>query len=87
MARELGVGCVAAIANKITESSQIDFIKSQIKDIVWLESLRYSRAVQEADLKCAPVIGADAEFTDQLRKAKGALADLVFSSKAELNKR
>lgn len=87
MARELGVGCVAAIANKITEPSQIDFIKSQIKDIVWLGSLRYSRAVQEADLKCAPVIGADAEFTDQLRKAKGALADLVFSSKAELNKR
>ena len=85
MARELGVGCVAAIANKITQAAQTDFIKSELKDIVWLGSLRYSRSIQEADLKCAPVIGADVEFVEELRQAKNRLEELVFQRSVSNN--
>jgi CO dehydrogenase maturation factor len=80
MAGDLGVGCVAAIANKITDTSQIDIIKSELKDVTWLGSLRYSRSVQEADLRRAPVIGADAEIVEELRRAKGRLEKLIFSN-------
>jgi len=78
MAKDLGVGCVAAIANKITDTSQIDIIKSELKDVTWLGSLRYSRSVQEADMRRTPVIRADAEIVEQLREAKSALTRLIF---------
>lgn len=78
MARELGIRCVAAIANKITETAQIDIIKSGLKNIVWLGSVRYNQSVQEADLRCAPVIKADAELIEQLREAKRVLTHLIF---------
>jgi CO dehydrogenase maturation factor len=78
MARELGVGCVAAIANKITEAAQIDIIKSELKDAVWLGSVRYSRSVQEADLRREPVIRADTELVEQLREVKNTLTHLIF---------
>lgn len=78
MAKELGIGCVAAIANKITESSQTDLIKSQLKDIVLLGTLQYSRSLQQVDLKRAPVIEADTEVIEQLQQAKLQLTDLVF---------
>jgi len=82
MAKEMGIKHVAAIANKITETAQTNVIKSQLKDIALLGSLHYSRAVQEADLRRTPVIEADAELVEQLRKAKNALADLIFASSA-----
>jgi CO dehydrogenase maturation factor len=78
MAKELGIGRVAAIANKITESSQTDLIKSQLKDIVLLGTLQYSRSLQQVDLKRAPVIEADTEVIEQLQQAKLQLTDLVF---------
>ena len=51
MAGDLGIGCVAAIANKITEPSQIDIIRSELGGIALLGSLPYSRSVQDADLR------------------------------------
>lgn len=78
MARDLGVGCVAAVANKITEAAQIDLIKSELKDVTWLGSLRYSRFVQESDLRRTPVIRADTELVGQLREAKNILTRLIF---------
>jgi CO dehydrogenase maturation factor len=77
MAKELGIRSVAAIANKITEDSETDVIKSQLKDVSLLGGLRYSRFVKEADLKRTPVIGADAEFVKQLREAKKVLMSLI----------
>jgi len=77
MAKELGIGCVGAIANKITESAQTNVIKAQLKDIVLLGSLRYSQSLQEADLRRAPVFGADAEVTEQLKQAKDRLVDHI----------
>jgi len=85
MAKELGIGCVATIANRITEPAQAEVIKSQLKDTVLLGTLRYSRSLQEADLRRAPVFGADAEVTEQLKQAKNKLVELIslFSSKVK----
>jgi CO dehydrogenase maturation factor len=77
MARELGIRNVAAIANKINKDSETDVIKSQLKDVSLLGNLRYSRAVQKADLNRDPVIGADAEFVKRLLEAKNVLMDLI----------
>jgi len=78
MARELGIGFVGAIANKITESAQSRLIESQLEDIVSLGDVMHSRSVQEADLKRAPVFTADAGLVEQLRRAKKALTDLIL---------
>lgn len=80
MAKELGIKNIAAIANKITEVSEMDVIKSQLKDITLLGVLRYSRSIKEADLKRTPVIEADVEFVKQLREAKNVLMDLIAPS-------
>ena len=79
MAKELGIGCVGAIANKITRNRQTqrDLIKSQLKDTMLLGSIQYSQSLQEADLKRAPAIGADPETTEELKKAKNQLTKLI----------
>jgi len=81
MAEELGIACVGAIANKITEMTQTNAIKSQLKDIALLGTLRYSRSLQQADLRRAPVFGADAEYTEKLKQAKSQLAALISKVK------
>ncbi|MFC1781335.1 AAA family ATPase [Planctomycetota bacterium] len=81
MGRELGIECVAAIANKITETSQTDAIISQLQNIDLLGNLQYSRALQQADLGCAPVLGADEEITNELKQVKNQLIKLVSKVK------
>ena len=80
MAIDLGIKKVAAIANKITETSQTDVIKSELRDIDLLGTLPYSRSVQQADLNRTPVISADTELLQQLTKAKNTLTNLIFPS-------
>lgn len=80
MALELGIRNVAAIGNKITDTTEIDAIKSQLKDMTLLGTLLYSRSIQQADLKRISVIKTDAEFVRQLKKAKDALVDLISAS-------
>jgi len=77
MARELGIKNVAAIANKITETAQTDVIKSQLKDVALLGSLRYSPEVQKADLNSKPVFSACPELVGMLKDAKDKLMDLI----------
>jgi CO dehydrogenase maturation factor len=77
MARELGISCIAAIANKITEPGQIDVINSELEGIPLLGSLAYSKSVQEADLKRTPVMQADAAMVQELNRAKQRLAQLI----------
>ncbi len=86
MAKELGIGCVGTIANKITEPAQAEVIKSQLKDTVLLGTLRYSRSLQEADLRRAPVFGADAEVTEHLKQAKNKLVELISGSSSKVKK-
>jgi len=77
MARKLGIRCVGAIANKVTETAQIDTIRSQLDDVILLGTLKYSRLLQEADLIRAPVFAADAEITKELQEAMDRLAELL----------
>jgi len=84
MAKELGIGCVGTIANKITEPDQAEVIKSQLKDTVLLGTLRYSRSLQEADLRRAPVFGADSEITEHLKQAKNKLIELISGSSSKV---
>ena len=86
MAKELGIDCVGTIVNKITESAQVEVIKSQLKDTVVLGTLRYSRSLQEADLRREAVFGADAEVTEQLKQAKNKLVDLISLSSSKVKK-
>ena len=79
MAGELGIGCVGAIANKITDSAQGGLIESQLNDIVLLGSLPYSPALQQADLRRERVFEADAKVVVELRRAKNKLTDLLTS--------
>jgi len=77
MANRLGIQHVGVIANKITESVQTDTIKSELSDLVLLGTLKYSRSLQQADMKRAPVLGADPDITEELKQAKGRLAELL----------
>lgn len=86
MAKELGIGCVGTIANKITEPAQAEVIKSQLKDSVLLGTLRYSRSLQEADLRRAPVFKADTEITEHLKQAKNKLEELISGSSSKVKK-
>lgn len=80
MAGELGIGCVGAIANRITDSAQTEQIESELEDIALLGSLPYSAALQQADLKRQRVFEADAGIVEQLRRAKRSLTDLIDSN-------
>jgi CO dehydrogenase maturation factor len=73
MARELGIRTVGAIANKITEAAQVSIIEHQLENIMLLGTVQYSRSVQEADLKRAPVVGVGGGLIEQLRFAKERL--------------
>ncbi|HLB73741.1 MAG TPA: AAA family ATPase [Sedimentisphaerales bacterium] len=79
MAGDLGIGCVAALANKITDSAQRELIESQLDGVVLLGSLPYSPALQQADLKRQRVFEADAQVVEALRSAKRSVTDLLSS--------
>jgi CO dehydrogenase maturation factor len=77
MAVDLGIKNVAAVGNRISDTTEIEIIKSQLKDITLLGTVSYSKSIQQADLKRTPVVKADEEFMQQLREVKGALIDLI----------
>ena len=77
MARDLGIGTVGAIANKVTDPAQLDLIRSKLKDIALLGAVTYSRSVQEADLQRMPVIQADAAAVQELDQARQRLVELI----------
>jgi CO dehydrogenase maturation factor len=77
MATTLGIRQVGIIANKITESVQVKQIESQLSGAALLGTLKYSRALQQADLRRAPVFEADSEITDELKLAAARLRALL----------
>jgi len=77
MARELGVKQVAAIINKITEAGQAEEIKTKLTGITVLGNIRYSPAVQRADLGRRSVFQADTELVGILRDAQNKLMGFV----------
>ena len=85
MAKELGIKEVAAIANKITEASQVEMIKSRLADMVILGNIRYTDAVQEADLQRKSVFSADVELVRVLKEARDKLTDLIGTAEPVVN--
>lgn len=81
MASDLGIGCVGAIANKITEPSQVETIRSQLNGIALLGAMPYSRLVQDADLRRSAVMEADAAIVQELDRARQRLVELAASVK------
>jgi len=81
MGREMGIEHVAAFANKITETSQIDIIRSQLGPIPMLGSFRLETALAAADLNRLPVASASRELVRELRKAKETMASLFFKDR------
>ncbi len=77
MARELGIGRIGAVANKITEPSQVDLISSQLTGTVLLGAVSYNRSAQEADLKRTPVAAADGDFVRELNEARQQLLKFI----------
>lgn len=77
MARKLGIQRLGAIANKITEAQQIEVVRAQLDDIALLGTLKYSGLVQQADLNRTAVFGADAEITEELKRSKDRLIELL----------
>ncbi len=77
MARELGIGFVGAVANKVTESAQLDVIRSHLQGIPLLGSVAQSGSIQEADLRRAAVMQADTAAVQELDEARLRLVELV----------
>ncbi len=81
MARDLGIGCIGAVANKVAEPAQADVIRASLDGIPLLGTLPYSRSVQEADLQRSPVMQADAALVQELDGARRRLVDLALGVK------
>ena len=77
MAKELGIRQVAAIVNKITDTGQVETIKSQLRDIPILANVEYCPAVQQADLQRKAVFQTSPELVNKLQQAKNALTNLI----------
>jgi len=78
MGGELGIKHVTAIANKITDTAQVETIKSQLT-IPILANINYNPAAQEADLRNKAVFTVGGELVNQLREAKNRLISLIES--------
>ena len=77
MAKDLGIGAVGAVANKVTDPAQLDVICSRLEGIPLLGSVTYSRSIQEADLQRTPVMQADAAAVRELDEARHHLIELM----------
>ncbi len=77
MSQDLGVRQVAVIANKITDASQVEAIKSQLGGIAVLAAVDYNASVQQADLDRKSVFGVDSEMVEKLDGGRGALMKMV----------
>ncbi len=85
MSKELGIKHIAAFANKITDTSQAQTIKSALSDMAILANIEYSPAVQQADLEVKPVYQADTELVSTLKQAKDKLVDLISTEEKAVN--
>jgi len=86
MGAELGIRCIAAVANKITNQQQIMVIKSQLHNIPILANIEYYPEVQEADLQRKGVFQACPELVNQLRQAKSMLDKFMKSGCGNMQK-
>ena len=78
MAREIGIKYVAAFANKVPDSKQLDIVKEQLGDILLIGSFKFDPGIQRANLEGIAAIDADINWIKALTEAKKQLLDLIF---------
>ncbi len=83
MAKNLNIGHVTAVANKVTSPDQIELIKSQLGDLPLLTSIEYTPAIQQADMTKSNVFGASQYLADQLEQAKDTLMTIIEAGNKE----
>lgn len=79
MAGELGIKCIAAIANKINEKSETELIRSQLHGINLLGSVRYRHEVMLADLQRRSTFESCAETIEELKAAQHSLMSAIMN--------
>jgi len=80
MGRDIGIGRVAAILNKVTDPTQVDQVARGLpQGVNLLGHVSYSPALQRADLEGRTVLGVDAGAEESLARAKRNLEALVAS--------
>ena len=77
MAKELGIKHVAAIANKITETAQVEAIKAELTKMTIVANIPYKSALHQADLEQKAIFQADDELVGVLKDAKDKLMGLI----------
>ena len=77
MGRELGIKHVAAVVNKISETSQTEAIRLKLTDIPVLTNIEYNSLVQQADMQQKNVYQSSAELVSTLKEAKNKLITLI----------
>jgi CO dehydrogenase maturation factor len=78
MGRQIGVRRFAAVLNKVTHPDQVETIRAALpQGMVFLGSVPYSPALQQADLEGRSVLGVDAAVDSALAEAKRKLESLV----------
>jgi CO dehydrogenase maturation factor len=77
MARELGIKHTAAVVNKIRTPEEAAAVKNRLEGMAILAEIRYSDAIQRADLQRKDVFAAGGELVDSLKRAGNRLAELA----------
>ena len=78
MACEIGIKHVAAFANKVPDSKQLDVIKKQLGSTSLIGSFKFDPGIQRANLEGIAAIDADMNWIKALTEAKKQLLDLLF---------
>jgi len=81
MGREIGVRRFAAVLNKVTDPAQVETVRAGLPEaMVLLGHVRYSAALQRADLEGRSVLGVDPAAETALAEAKARLESLLAST-------
>jgi len=80
MARDLGIKHTAAVINKIRTPAEAATVKNMLQGMAILAEIRYSEAVQQADLQRKDVLRAGKGLVEALQPAARRLAELACSA-------
>ena len=74
LAADIGIRDVVAVANKVRDAEDAEFVRIALGDIPLLGTLPLSEGVRIADREGKPSFGTDAALDDSLRLIAGALS-------------
>ena len=75
LARQLGVGRLFAVFNKVIDDSEVDPLREDLGDIEYLGTVHYSDRVRKADLEGKSAYDVDPAFVAEIEKIKNSLVE------------